>query len=177
MDLKVRPNIKFYLLTAILLVFIVTLAYGIVFLNTNEILMDDGMPMADWLRITLTVGMSAVLLSWFVSFFVLIRQILIGQAFVMNDEGISTTLTASVVLAFIFVVPIETIPYSAIDHVFEENGILTVRLNKDQLGVSALKRFFIRSEYHFFYGLTKEKGYGLQKKIKAYLNEKNVDFL
>jgi len=92
---------------------------------------------------------------------------LLGYAFRIDENGIHDTATAIMILAFIFVVPIRRIPYNAIQQISEENGILTIRIDKSKIQVVPFLKPFVRKEYHFFSGFTKEK----VENIKETLND------
>ena len=165
MIFKARLNLKFYIISIVLLCLVAFVWYGIYFLNTNEILMEDNTPMSAGTKAVFTVFMSMIALSW--TLLVLIRQMVIGLAFCIDKSGICTTATASLVLAFIFIVPIRRIPYDAIIQVSEKDGGLMVELNKSKIEASPVFKFFARNEFHFFLGFTKEK----QNEIKQALNQ------
>lgn len=75
----------------------------------------------------------------------------------LDEEGIRSTSCAAVVLAFIFVVPVRTIPYSAIESISDKNGVLTLRIDKSKSDIPKALRIFARRSYCFFSGFTKEK--------------------
>ena len=106
-----------------------------------------------------------VALSWTASFFVLVRQMTVGYAFYMDGSGIHQTATAVTVLAFIFVSPVKRIPYNAIIETDAQNGVLTLKLGKSKMEIFPVFKPFVRKEYHFFFGFTKEK----QSEIKQAL--------
>ena len=151
--MKTNFKPKFYIVCALLLCCVAIGWYGIYFLNTNEILMDSG-PMPPSTKAIFTVLTGAVVISWTVSLLALIRQICVGCAFRMDENGIHTTATAIMVLAFIFVVPVKTIPYDAIEQISENGGILSIRLDKSKIKVAPIFRLLVNKEYHFFFGYT-----------------------
>ena len=167
MTFKARLNLKFYIVSVLLLCLVLFICYGIYFLNTNEILMEDNSAMDSGTKALFTVFMSLVGFSWTMSLFTLVRQIIAGIAFYMDNDGIHTTATAVMVLAFIFVVPVKTIPYDAIVQVSEDNGILSIKLDKSKIAVLPILRLFVRKEYHFFSGFTKEN----LSEVKQILNQ------
>lgn len=156
MTFKAGLNLKFYIVSSLLLCFVLLVWYGVYFLNTNEILMEDNIPMDLGTKIFFTVFMSLVGASWTISLFALIRQMIFGTAFCIDNNGIHTTATVSVLLAFIFVIPIKTIPYNAIVEISEEKGSLSIKIDKSKIEVLPILRPFVRKEYHFFLGFTKE---------------------
>ena len=129
--------------------------------------MEDNTPMDAGTKSLFTVLMSMVAISWTASLLTLIRQMLLGYAFRIDENGIHDTATAIMILAFIFVVPIRRIPYNAIQQISEENGILTIRIDKSKIQVVPFLKPFVRKEYHFFSGFTKEK----VENIKETLND------
>ena len=90
----------------------------------------------------------------------------------MDNDGIHTTATAVMVLAFIFAIPIKTIPYDAIVQVSEVNGILSIKLDKSKIAVLPILRLFVRKEYHFFSGFTKANPSELKQILYQFV-EKN----
>lgn len=172
MAFRAKLNLKFYIVSVLLLCLVLFVWYGIYFLNTNEILMEDNSAMASGTKALFTALMSIVAVSWTMSLFALLRQIIVGIAFCMDNDGIHTTATAVMVLAFIFVVPIKIIPYDAIVQVYEDNGILSIKLDKSKIAVLPILRPFVRKEYHFFSGFTKEKAIEIERVLNQFI-EKN----
>ena len=164
--LKAKLSVKFYIVSILLLILVLFGWYGVYFLNANEILMEDNAPMDSGTKMILTVLMSVVLLSWSLSLVTVIRQMVLGYAFYIDESGINTTATANMVLAFIFVVPVKLIPYDAIQKITEENGILSVEIDKSKIKSASALKLFVRGKYHFFSGFTKEK----TEKIKEIIN-------
>ena len=165
--MKARLTIKFYIISIVMFCLVAFAWYGIYFLNSNEILMEDNAPMDTGTKSLFTVLMSIVAISWTASLLTLIRQMLLGQAFRIDEDGIHNTVTAIIILAFVFVVPIKRIPYNAIQQLSEENGILTVRMDKAKIQAAPILKLFAQKDYHFFSGFTKEK----TENIKATLND------
>lgn len=167
--IKARVSLKFYIVSFVLLALVVFVWYGIYFLNANEILMEDGAPMDSTTKIIFTVLMSLIAFSWSVSLFILIRQMLLKYAFVMDEDGIHNTVTAIVILAFIVIVPVKLIPYEAVLYTKEEDGILTSKLDKAKCVTSPVFKPFMRSEYHFFSGFTSEKQENIKNTLDKYV--------
>lgn len=167
--IKARISLKFYIVSFVLLALVVFVWYGIYFLNANEILMEDGAPMDSTTKMIFTVLMSLIAFSWSVSLFILIRQMLLKYAFVMDEDGIHNTVTAIVILAFIVIVPVKLIPYDAVLYTKEEDGILTSKLDKAKCVTSPVFKPFMRSEYHFFSGFTSEKQENIKNTLDKYV--------
>lgn len=163
MAFKARLNVKFYIVSILLLGLVIFGWYGTYFLNANEILMEDNTPMDPSTKLVITILFFVIILSWTVSFWVLFRQMLLGYAFTIDEEGIHGTATAINLLSFIFVMPVRTIPFSAIERVSKEDGILTLYLDKAKIDAVPILRLFVRKRYHLFSGFTVEK----QDAIKA----------
>lgn len=100
MKFKAKLNFKFYIVSLILLGMVVLAWYGLFFLNTNEILMEDNTQMDNQTKMLFTIVIGAVVISWTLSLFTMIRQMLIGYAFSMDEDGINSTATAINVFAF-----------------------------------------------------------------------------
>ena len=169
MMFKARLNLKFYIVSVLLLCLVLFAWYGIYFLNANEILMEDNTPMDSGTKGIFTALMSVVAVSWTMSFFALLRQIVAGIAFCMDNDGIHTTATAVMILAFIFVVPIKTIPYDAIVQVNEDNGILSVKIDKSKISALPILKLFVRKEYRFFSGFTKENSSEIKQMLTQFI--------
>ena len=171
MTFKAKLNIKFYVVSVLLLCLVLFVWYGIYFLNANEILMDNN-PMDSETKSIFTALISIVAVSWTMSLFSLIHQIISGIAFCMDDDGIHTTATAVMVLAFIFVVPIKTIPYDAIVQIYEDNCILSIKLDKSKISTLPILKLFVKNEYRFFSGFTKENSSEIKQMLDQFI-EKN----
>ena len=167
--MKAKLNFKFYIVFALLLGSVVLAWYGIYFLNANEILVEDGSPLDASTKMLFTILTSLVAISWTISLFTLLRQIIIGSAFYVDKDGIHTTATAFVIFAFIFIVPIKTIPYDAIAQVHEDNGILSVKIDKSKISVLPILKLFVRMEYRFFSGFTKENSSEIKQMLTQFI--------
>ena len=75
--MKARLNLKFYIISIVMFCLVVFVCYGIYFLNSNEILMEDNTPMDAGTKSLFTVLMSIVAISWTASLLTLIRQMLL----------------------------------------------------------------------------------------------------
>lgn len=169
MKFKAKLNLKFYIVSILLLGIVALGWYGVYFLNANEILMEDNTPIDSQAKMLFTIAIGAVVLSWTFSFFTLIRQVLFGYAFVIDENGIHNTATAINVLAFIFVVPIRTIPFSAIERFSEDNGVLTLEIDKAKIDLIPILRIFARKRYHLFSGFTVEKRDVVKAELAKYI--------
>ncbi len=166
MKFKAKFNAKFYIAFVLLLGCVILGWDGLYFLNANEILTEDNTPMDPTTKLLFSVAVGAIVLSWTVSLMAMIRQLLIGRGFALEKDGICCTLSASMFLAFVFVIPIRKIPYEAIERVCEENGTLTLLINKKKVDTLWIFRPFVSKRYHLFSGFTTET----QERIKAELN-------
>lgn len=167
MKLKATLHFRFYIVSVLLLGIVALGWYGIYFLNANEIFMEDDLPMDHQTKLLFTLLMGAAVLSWTISLLAVIKQMLTGAAFVMDEEGIHATVTAIGVLAFIFVVPVRRIPYSAIERVTQEDRVLTVHIDKSKVDMLPIFRFAVSKRYHFLSGFTENK----QDEIKMLLQK------
>lgn len=86
----------------------------------------------------------------------------------MDEDGIHSTATAVIVFAFIFIIPIRTIPYSAIENISEEDGALTLFVDKAKIDMIPILRIFARKRYHFFSGFTAEKQENIKSELDKY---------
>ena len=168
MTFKAKLNLKFYIVAVLLLGIVVFGWYGLFFLNSNEILMEDNLPMSNQTKAFFTIAIGIIVLSWTFSLFTVIRQILIGYAFSIDKDGIRYTATAVNILAFIFVVPIRKIPYSAIEKISQDDGVLTLHIDKTKIDMVPLFRIFARRKYHMFCGFTVEKQADIKAELEKY---------
>ncbi len=166
MNFKGELNLKFYIVSLILAVFTAIGWYGVYFLNVNEILMEDNTPMTAETKILFTVLLCIILLSWSISLITLIRQAVLNFAFSIDESGIHNTASAIMIFAFIFVIPVKNIPYSAIKKISYEEGILTLTLDKSQIDVLPLLRPFVSKRYRLFSGFTCQKQLEIEENLK-----------
>ena len=159
---KAKLNFRFYLVALILLGVVVLGWYGIYFLQTHEILMENGEPMEATTRTVFTVLGILIVLSWTLSFLTVLIQALRSYAFYMDEDGIHNTATVLAFLAFIFVVPVKEIPYSAVIKTMDVRGTVTLILDKSKLRMNSFLNMFAQQEYHFFHTFTRDK----QEKIQ-----------
>ena len=171
MEFKAKLNVKFFIFSILLLAGVVLGWYGVYFMNANEILMEDNTPMNAKTKLFFTVAESLILLSWTLSFFTLVRQALFGYAFALDENGIHTTATAIIVLAFVFVIPIRTIPFSAVEKVTEDDGVFTLHIEKAKIDIIPILRIFARKRYNLFSGFTVEKQDVIKANLKSILNK------
>ena len=92
--------------------------------------------------------------------------------FFMDEEGIRSASCAAVVLAFIFVIPVRTIPHSAIESISDKNGVLTLRIDKSKSDIPKALRIFARS-HCFFSGFTKEKKECVKAELDRFMKSRN----
>jgi|GEM_PF-2013134 len=169
---KAKLNFKFYFVALILLGCAALGWYGIYFLQTHEILMENGEPMEATTRMVFAVLGTLIVSSWSFSFLIVLIQACRGYGFYMDEDGIHNTVTAVVFLSFIFVVPIKEIPYSAVIKTVENRGVVTLILDKSKLRMSSFLNMFAQQEYHFFHTFIKEKTEEVQE---AYYNFSSMD--
>ena len=165
---KAKLNFKFYIVALVLLGVVLLGWYGIYFLQTQEILMENGEPMEATTKVVFTVLGMLIVSSWTFSFLMVLIQALRGYGFYMDEDGIHNTATVLVFLSFIFVIPIKEIPYSAIVKTVEVRGIVTLILDKSKLRMSSFLNMFAQQEYHFFHTFTKAKQEEVQEAYYHY---------
>lgn len=157
MKIVAKLNTKFYITTLLLGALTLFTWYGIYFLNTNEILMEDNTPMTAGYKLFFTIVTSLIAFSWTVSLINMIRQIILGYAYTADRNGIYNTLSASIILAFIFVVPVKEIPRRAILKITETEDYSTVtEIDKSNIIISRIFKLFASRQYHFCRGYTKQ---------------------
>ena len=132
---------------------------------SGEILIENKPPSNEekWFFI---IVLCIVLTSWTMSAFSLLRHIISGYAFCMDENGIHSTSTAIIIFSLVFVIPVRTIPYSAIERIEKEKEALTLILKKSEIDVFPPFRLFMAKRYRLFYGFTVEK----HERVKAELN-------
>ncbi len=159
-----KLNTKFYIVSILLCVFTALCWCMVYSFFSGEILVDNKQPFNEekWFFIALCI----VLISWTISAFSLLRQIISGYAFCMDENGIHSTSTAIIIFSLVFVIPVRTIPYSAIERIEKEKGAFTLILRKSEIDVFPPFRLFMSKRYHLFYGFTVEK----HERVKEELN-------
>lgn len=174
MTFEAKLNGKFHFAFIMLTAFVFIGWYGVYVLNTNTILMEDGTPMSTEIRLIFSILISLIAATWTFSLVVLGRQLISGAAFRIDEEGIHTTATAMVVLAFLVVVPIKDIPYDAIQKIEEKDGMLILSLDRKQIKTYPALRFLVRKQYHFFAGFTKVRVEELKQELRWYGNRREI---
>lgn len=169
MKFKAKLNLKFYIVSFLFAGIVAIGWYGLYFLITNEILMENNTPMDVRTKTAFIVIICAVVLSWTISLLTIIRQIILKQAFSIDGEGIHNTATAINIFAFIFVIPIKKIPFEAIDDITQENEVLTLLIDKSKIDVFPMFRFLVTKRYHFFSGFTVEKTEEIKEELRKYI--------
>ena len=155
---------------------VVFVAYGAYFMCVNQVTGENGLPLSNGERTFFVVAISIIGLSWLISFITMLRQAVMGCAFEIDAQGIRKTASTMTFLAFVFVVPIRTIPYNAIKSVSDKGGMLTLSIDKAKLDVSPLLRAFIRSEYSFFRGFTTANTEDIKYALDRYMKRESVDY-
>ena len=171
LEFKAKLNLKFYIAFAILFVMVLVGCYFVYYFNTHEILTEDNIPMDIKEKSLFTILLTIAVLSWTLSFFTLVRQVLSGHAFTMDMNGIHTTASAINIMIFIFIVPIRTIPFRAIEKISNDDGVLTLHIDKSQLDINPIVRIFARKKYHLFVGFTVEKADVVKAELKSFLKK------
>jgi len=79
-----------------------------------------------------------------------------GNAFVIDDKGIHNTLTFINFLAFVFVVPVKFIPWSAVSYVDMSGGPMHIRVKVRECKMSLLAKLVVGIKgYSFCYSFKK----------------------
>lgn len=172
MIFKPGLNLKFYIVSIILLGFSAFGWYSTYFLNANEILMEDNTPMTRETKIFFTVLLCLILFTWTFSAISVIVQAMRGYGFCMDENGIHNTVTAMLILSVILVIPVKNIPYSAIEKITKEEDVITLHLDKSKIKVSPFLRPFISKKYRLFSGFTKEKQAEAEEHLRRFIKEK-----
>jgi len=96
--------------------------------------------------------------SYLFSFVVMLRQYIVhkGNALTLTERGIENTLTFTVILAFVFVLPVKCIPWSAIKSLDDSEGFFHIRIKTGMAQTSKLAKgiLWIRG-YRFCYKFMK----------------------
>lgn len=151
-----KLNAKYHIFTTALGGLCVFGWYGVIFFCTNTILMGDE-PITGNEKLVMTVIMTVFILSWTVSFVTMLVQIFKRKAFTIDKSGVHDTLSLTVFLAFIFVVPIKEIPTAAIKNIQKTDGITNLVLDKSKVRINPIFRPFMKKSYNLMYGFTNVK--------------------
>ncbi len=169
MKFKAGLSVKFYLVTVLLSGLVVFGWYGVWFLNANTILMEDDTPMTADTKLIFTILLCVIIASWSVSLLTLIRQIIMGCAFKIDEIGIHSTVTAMLIFSLIFVIPVRTIPFEAVTKVEREEGHIVLHIDKSKVESYPLLSFFIRKEYRLFSGFTTAKNEEIESCLRNFI--------
>ena len=167
--MKAKLSFSFYFVALLLIGITVFAWYGALFMNTEVITDENGHPLDDATSTAFTAIICAVAFTWTVSSLTVIRQMLFGYAFLIDENGIRNTASGLILFAFIFVIPIKLIPYSAITDMYIKDNALTVTIDKSKIKAIPPLKIFIRKEYHFFSGFTKVDANRLRAMIENYM--------
>ena len=174
--MKAKLSFSFYFVALLLIGITVFAWYGALFMNTEVITDENGQPLDDATSTAFTAIICAVAFTWTVSSLTVIRQMLFGYAFLIDENGIRNTASGLILFAFIFIIPIKLIPYSAITDMYIKDNALTVTIDKSKIKAIPPLKIFIRKEYHFFNGFTKLEANELRAMIENYMKgEANTD--
>ncbi len=169
MEFKARLNVKFYIVLLLLAALVVFGWYGIYFLNANEILMEDGLPMDSGTKTAFSIAIGVAVISWTLSFVTLLGVAFRGYAFMIDGEGIHNTVTATALFALILIVPVKSIPFASVKNFGEENGLLTLNFDKSQADINPVLRVFAVKRFGFFKSFIKENENTVKAEIKKHL--------
>ncbi|MBQ0102080.1 MAG: hypothetical protein KBT31_04730 [Firmicutes bacterium] len=174
--MKAKLNARFYIAAVLLFVFVAVAWYGVYFLMTNDISVgEDSVPMNGTEKTVLAVISTLVGLSWTFSLVTVLGIAARGCGFIMDESGIRSTASITVFLAFIFVVPIKHIPYSALSeitfHDDTDKRMVTARLDKEKAGIPLLLRPLVPDEYHFFAYYTTAKTDEIMTELKKHIEK------
>ncbi len=162
-----KLNTKFYIISILLCVFTALCWCMVYSFFSSEILIENKTPSNE--EKCFFILLCIVLISWTISSFSLLRQIISGYAFCMDENGIHSTSTAIIIFSLVFVIPVRTIPYSSIERIEEEKGALTLILKKSEIDVFPPFRLFMPKRYHLFYGFTMEKHEIIKKELNRFI--------
>ena len=166
---KAKLSFSFYFVALLLIGITVFAWYGALFMNTEVITDENGQPLDDATSTAFTAIICAVAFTWTVSSLTVIRQMLFGYAFLIDENGIRNTASGLILFAFIFIIPIKLIPYSAITDMYVKESSLVITIDKTKIQAIPPLKIFIRKEYHFFSGFTKVDANRLCTMIKGYM--------
>ena len=167
---KAKLSFKFYIIALILLAMVLFAWEAIYFLNTNEIMMEDE-PMDPQTKSVATIFISAIISTWTLSLFTVIRQIVLGYAFYMDENGIHNTATGLILFSLILVMPIKCISYDAILDIVENKNDLCIKIDKSKVQTFPIFKPFIRGEYHFFSALKTVKTKEVKAALDSFMNK------
>ena len=168
---KAKISVKIYLLAAFLLGIFAFGWYGISFLNSNEILIKNDEPMDYSTKAVITLILALVIASWALSLFVLIRQIILGYAFAVDESGIHRILIPRMVGAFIFILPIKKIPYQAIEQIFEKEEQLFIKIDKSKIAIFPIFKSLVPKEICFNSAFAQDKPQQIKEAIDTFMNK------
>ncbi len=151
-----KLNWRFWTALVGLLLVLVLAAKGISMLWTETILDETDTPLGMGVQRALAVAMMVVCSSWLYSALVMLKQCIVyrGRGFILTEEGVEHTLTFVIFLAFVFVLPVRCIPWSAVKAWDAEEGYIRVRRKPIRAGFIAKTLIAVRG-YSFCYSFVK----------------------
>ena len=134
-----RLNCRFWTALIGLLLILVLAAKGVSVLWTDTILDETDTPLGMGVQRTLAVMIMVICSSWLYSALVMLKQCIVhrGRGFILTEEGVEHTLTFVLFLAFVFVLPVRRIPWSAVKAWDAETGYIRVRRKPIRAGFLA----------------------------------------
>ena len=169
MEFKARFSKMFYIMLVFLVLGSAMCSFALFSVLSGRVVLE-GIQHNESAMLILKLLLFMVTLSWVLSCVSAVSQAIKGYAFVIAEEGITSTVTMLRAFAFIFVVPVKNIPYSAIKEIEEKNGYLVAVLDKDEIDVSPFLKPFVSKQYSFFLSYTADKPDEIKKRLSKYVS-------
>lgn len=134
-------------------------AYGEYMMWTGQVRGESGEPLEKWLVALTSALMIPILCAYSALAVSLIRQVIQNKsrAFTFDSEGIHGTVTGFMMFAFAIVLPVKTIPWSAVTYIDRSGGFVYIRVKTSEIEASRLARLIIKIRgYSFCSGFTKD---------------------
>ena len=145
----------FIVLFGVVLLLMTRVIYMII---TDQVVDENGQPLPRILEWILCGMFALVGSTYAVTFITLVKQVVAHQnvAFTVDRTGIHNTLVFVYLFAFVIVVPVKLIPWSAVHYVDRKDDGIYIRVKRKQVTASGIGRLIIGIlGYHFCYSFTK----------------------
>lgn len=170
-------NAKFYFAAAFLGGILALIGYAASLIGTGRVADENGEALAPVWNTVFYIVITIIGTTYFITFLALILQFIRfkSAAFTLDSDGIHNTLCIVMLFAFVLVVPVKFIPWSAVKSLDTDDEVVSVRLNTAQVQASRLGKLILAVRgYSFCYTFTKEALSAEEtQQIAAYCKDKS----
>ena len=170
--IKQKLNSSFYVYIVFLAICLITFPGTIFGILTDTVVPENGEAFNIRGKILLVSCGTLITLFSAISIITAIRQVIIGHAFIIDGEGIHSTLSVFGSKTIAVLLPIKKIPYDAIESAYMDGSNVTLILDKEKIEVNSLIKPFVRKKYKFVYQFAKYDEKSLRELFNRYTNNR-----